>query len=91
MEMNVIWYNSILKMSKIFGEPLPKELLSFGDFNSGWAMKLNATDEEIEKIPPFEVMPYWGGIPAGLLGANGGMMADGSHANEDAFLEWLEQ
>ncbi len=54
-------------------------------------MKLNPTDKEIDNVLPFELMVSWGGFPAGMIGANGGVIAAGEAANEDAFIEWLDE
>jgi len=54
-----------------------------------WHLKLNPHQEEIENVPPFNAMIFWGDLPAGLIDPTGGVIAAGSAANEDAFIAAL--
>lgn len=66
-----------------------------GDPNDGWFVALNGHKEKVKCSAGVEVEPYtayvsWNGWPAGILGPNGGVVAAGEVANEDAFIEWVK-
>jgi len=61
-----------------------------------WWMALNAHSERIhcsqdshssEGVPPFTIYFMFNGWPAGLVNANGGSLAAGALANEDALID----
>ena len=57
-----------------------------------WSITLNPHDYDVDDIPPFCMAITYNGWPAGLVSpANGGVIAAGASANEDAFIEALEQ
>lgn len=65
-------------------------MLRLGSPDVGWGLVLNASRVECDAVPAFGVSVTWNGFPAGLCGADGGVIAAGSVANEAALLEWLE-
>ena len=65
------------------------------DLPRGWWMAVNGHGKTIRcsrrvKVPPYSVYLEFNGWPAGEVGANGGWIAAGSIANEDALLTLLQ-
>lgn len=89
-QISEAWYVALDRFAEKYGTPLPKKLLQLGSADTGWGALLNVTKDEINGIPPYSVMATWGGMPAGVLGANGGTMVMGSDVNEDEFINWLD-
>ncbi len=57
-----------------------------------WSIKLNPHNTEIDNIPPFHMSVYYNGWPAGVISpTQGGVIAAGTSANEDAFIEALDE
>ncbi len=57
-----------------------------------WSIKLNGHDSTIDGVPPFHMYVYYGGWPAGAVSpTEGGVIAAGESANEDAFIEAIDQ
>lgn len=59
-----------------------------------WWIAMNGHRENIKasdgfEVPPFNIAIKYNGWPAGIIGAHGGIIAAGSCANEDAFIEAL--
>lgn len=78
------------RMGREHGVPLPKRLLAIGDANVGWHVELNPTAEQIGVVEPFTAMVQWNGFPAGIIDPDGGVVADGTLANQRTLLAWLE-
>lgn len=73
------------------GAPLPKRILSLGDPDKGWGVRLNTTGEILDGVEPFSVFVTWNGWPAGMFDAGGGVVAAGAAANEAALCAWLRE
>jgi len=73
-----------------YGSPFPQRMLYIGTPDAGWYVRLNPTNETLEGIAPFTAHVTWGGLPAGIIDAGGGIIAAGEAANEDTLCEWLE-
>ena len=66
------------------------------DVDERWHIALNAHNEPTKDssgcpVPAFECAITYNGWPAGIVGPYGGVMAAGSGANEDAFIDALRQ
>ena len=55
-----------------------------------WKFAMNGMDRTIDRIPPFSVLVKFNGWPAGIVDFNGGVIAGGAAANEDAFIAVLD-
>ena len=73
-----------------FGTPLPKRLLTIGNADAGWQVRLNTTKETVDGVEPYKMVVLWNGCPAGIIDAAGGIIAAGEAANEDTLMEWLK-
>ncbi len=91
MPISKAFFEAADLFGKIFGVPLPKRILELGNAECGWGMKLNPTDEKIDSVPPFELALLWYGFPSGVITVSGGVIAVGEAANEDTFIEWLDE
>jgi len=89
MEINELYYDIVLKFADVNGKPLPKRILSMGDKDKGWCLKLNPTEKEINNISAFSVYVIWNGWPAGTIDPRGGILASGDIANEKNLYKWL--
>ena len=56
-----------------------------------WTIETHAHDRVIDNLPPFTMRVSYNGWPAGLVDANGGIIAGGKAANEDTFIAALEE
>ena len=83
-----------VRIAERFGEvhncPLPKSVLSLGDSDTGWCVRLNPTDAESDGVPAFTAMVSHNGWPAGVVDPQGGIIAAGDVANEATFRAWLK-
>ena len=86
----VAFYEISMRCGRQFGIPLPKRLLTLGDPERGWCVRLNATGETIDGVDGFHAEVLWGGFPASIINAYGGVIAAGEAANEDALIAWLK-
>ncbi len=84
-----LFYQITMRFAAEFGAPLPKRILSIGDAEVGWGVRLNPTNADLEGVPRFSALVTWGGLPAGLLDPGGGTMVVGEAANQETFREWL--
>ncbi len=89
MQINELFYDIVLKFAIIHGKPLPKCILSLGDKDTGWYLRLNTTKKEIDGTPAFSVSVDWNGWPAGIIDPGGGLLAAGDSANEQTLKKWL--
>lgn len=55
-----------------------------------WSYTINGSDKEWDRIPPYHASVVFNGWPAGIVGANSGIIAAGEAANEDALIEALK-
>lgn len=55
-----------------------------------WRVAVNGSRETIDRIPPFEALITYRGLPAGLINPVGGTIVAGQGVNEDAFIEAIE-
>ena len=85
-----LWFKTVERYAEIYGQPLPQDMLQLGDPNRGWHTVLNTTRQDRPNHPAYTIAINWGGLPAGLIGADGGCIAAGSAANEDTFRDWLK-
>ena len=85
-----VWWRTVEKFGELFGSPLPREVLRIGNPRRGWEAVLDNSDAEIGGASRFEVVLNWGGFPAGIIGPRDGVIAAGSAANEDSYLEWID-
>jgi hypothetical protein len=77
------------RCAREFGAPLPKRLLSIGDEDKGWGVRLNPTTETVEAVEPFCAVATWNGWPAGIISpALGGFIAAGEAANAASLVAW---
>jgi len=76
-------------LSVYYKTPVPQKILILGDFEKGWCVELNPTNEKLKEIQPFTALVSWNGFPGGLIDPSGSYMVNGSIANEDTFREWL--
>ena len=52
-----------------------------------WKVTVNATDETVDDyLPPLNIAVEFNGWPAGVIGPDGGVIAAGRLANEEAFI-----
>lgn len=51
-----------------------------------WRVRWNGGKEEQEGIPPFHMVVYYNGFPAGVMNPGIGLLAAGAAANEDTFI-----
>lgn len=59
---------------------------SFPGVDGGlWTIGVNGTSLTILGVPPYHAMLEWNGFPAGIISAQGGIVAAGEVANEDTF------
>lgn len=56
-----------------------------------WRIKVNAHSQAVDGVPAFHCLVEWNGFPAALFAPNGGTFVAGSCANEDTFLEALDE
>lgn len=89
--MNEIWMEAAYRCGDAYGKPLPKKILELGSPDREWGVRFNASETPLDGIPPYHMAVTWGGFPAGIIGPDGGILAAGSAANEDTFLEWLRE
>ena len=62
------------------------------DVDDQWSIKLNGHDTETDGIPPFLLAVSYNGWPAGIVSpTEGGVIAAGTSANEDTFIEALDR
>ena len=62
------------------------------DVDDQWSITLNGHDTEIDSLPPFYLAVYYNGWPAGIVSpTHGGVIAAGTSANENAFIEALDR
>lgn len=61
------------------------------DVDDHWRVELNAHPEEIEGVPGFHARVNFCDWPAGVLSPIGGVIAAGAAANEDTFIEALQE
>jgi hypothetical protein len=90
MEITKSFFEASMLLGDVHGRPLPKTVLSFGDMDKCWHITINNTDADLENHPKMSIMVHWGGFPAGLIEHDGGIIAAGSAANEETFLEWID-
>ena len=57
--------------------------------DKNWTFAVNGHKEAKDGVPPFSAMVYFNGFPSGIIGFDGGIIAGGEAANEDAFIESL--
>ena len=85
---------AIEKFLRHFGDGPHEGLKTIGDpTGKGWAMTLNPTKEKIDNVPPFSLIPYLNGWPAGIIDPGGGCMVasmEGSGTEED-FIAWCRE
>ena len=86
-----MWIRISERFAAIYGEPLPKRLLSLGNDRHGWGVKLNATHETVGDIAPYVASVTWCGFAAGIISPVGGSLSYGSLANDATFREWLPE
>ena len=56
-----------------------------------WRIKVNAREEPIDDIKPYEMIVWFNGWPAGIVHpVHGGVIAAGALANEDTFIAALD-
>lgn len=84
-----LWFLIVQRCAEVFGQPLPKVKLELGSREREWGLVLNASEQDEPTLPRYSVAVSWGGLPAGVIDANGGVIAAGSVANERTFREWL--
>ncbi len=75
-------------LASIHGKPLPKTLLSFGDEDSGWYIRLNNGDDDIPSNPPCTILAKCNGWPACVLSPCGGVIL--GNDSESDLIKWLE-
>ncbi len=56
-----------------------------------WLLKVNGHGREVDGVPAFHGYVEYNGWPAGVFSAQGGTIAGGANANEDALIEALDQ
>jgi hypothetical protein len=63
--------------------------------DDNWEFAVNGHNKPCQfgdvTVPPFEAYVMWNGLPAGFIGVYGGVLAAGSAANEDTFIEALKE
>lgn len=84
------WADICERCAAVYGIPLPWKVLSLGNPDRGWFVRLNAAREATDGIEPFAAHIGWNGFPAGIVDPGGGVIAAGELANEGTFLEWLK-
>ena len=90
MKICELWYLICDVMADRYGTPLPEEILSLGDDEKGWGVKLNATGKDVGGMTAYSAHVSWGGFPAGIVGTDGGLIAAGAVANEKTCRAWLQ-
>jgi hypothetical protein len=79
------------RIGAVHGMPIPKRILTLGNPDKGWFVRLNNTAEkDLFDLEPYQAMVEFNGFPAGIIDPNGGVLAAGDAANEDTFREWLK-
>ena len=56
-----------------------------------WQLELHAHHRVVDRLAPFVVRVSFNGWPAGIVGPDGGIVAGGEAANEDALIAALQK
>lgn len=80
------------RCGEVYGCPVPQRVLTLGDTDVGWSVRLNPTNDELDGVPSLTAVPAYHGFPAGVVNVAGGMFIGSERPGdtEREFRAWLK-